>query len=94
MKSSISKIGILFVAVILLSSADMFGQNRDNSKSKERPTFEQLLEKMDENDDGKLSLKEVKGPLADHFDQIDANEDGFITEEEFSKAPKPKGKKH
>lgn len=94
MKSKISKIGILFVAVILLSATNMYGQNRDNGKPKERPTFEQLLEKMDENDDGRLSLKEVKGPLADHFDQIDANEDGFITEEEFSKAPKPKGEKH
>jgi len=94
MKSNISKIGTLFVAVILLSATNMYGQNSENGKPKERPTFEQLLEKMDENDDGKLSLKEVKGPLADHFDQIDTNEDGFITEEEFSKAPKPKGKKH
>ena len=45
---------------------------------------------MDANEDGKLSKKEVKGPIKDDFDTIDADEDGFITEEELKKAPKPK----
>ena len=42
------------------------------------------------NEDGKLSKEEVKGPLKDHFDTVDADEDGFITEEELENAPKPK----
>ncbi|WP_422107996.1 hypothetical protein [Winogradskyella sp.] len=48
------------------------------------------MEKLDEDKDGQLSKKEVKGPLKDHFDKVDLDEDGFITEEEFEKAPKPK----
>jgi len=47
---------------------------------------------MDANEDGKLSEEELKGPLKDNFDKIDTDEDGFITEEEFDKAPKPKGR--
>ncbi len=45
---------------------------------------------MDTNDDGKLSKKEVKGPLKNNFLKVDTDEDGFITEEEMKKAPKPK----
>ena len=45
---------------------------------------------MDSGKDGKLSVAEVKGPLKERFADIDTNEDGFITEEEFEKAPKPK----
>lgn len=93
MKKSISKIGILFITVFLFSVANMKGQNREGGKQKEKPSFEQLLEKMDQNEDGKLSEKEVKGPLKDQFDDIDTNEDGYISETEFDKAPKPEGKK-
>ena len=38
---------------------------------------------MDANEDGKLSKKEVKGPLKKDFDKIDSNEDGFITKKEL-----------
>ena len=60
---------------------------------KERPTFSQLVEKMDTNKVGKISESEVKGPLKDNFSVIDTDEDGFISEEEFNNAPKPKRKK-
>jgi Ca2+-binding EF-hand superfamily protein len=44
---------------------------------------------MDANGDGKLSKKEVKGPLQRDFAKVDTNEDGFITEKELENAPKP-----
>ncbi len=70
-----------------------FGQSGGRPDRKEPPTFKELLEKMDANEDGKLSKKEVKGPLKVDFAKADADEDGFITEEEFKKALKPKGRK-
>lgn len=38
---------------------------------------------MDTNDDRKLSKDKVKGPLNEDFSKIDADEDGFITEDEL-----------
>ncbi|WP_397447931.1 hypothetical protein [Polaribacter sp. R77954] len=52
--------------------------------------MKQLLKDLDTNEDGKLSLKEVKGPLKKDFKKIDTNEDGFLSKEELAKAPKPK----
>ena len=47
---------------------------------------------MDKNEDGKLSLDEIKGPLKEDFSKVDTDEDGFITEDEFKKAPKAERK--
>ena len=72
-----------------------FGNDR-NSKGtggrQSRPTVKQLMKMMDVNEDGKLSKKEVKGPLEKDFAKIDTNEDGFITKKELEKAPKPRGR--
>ncbi len=61
-----------------------------NENFKKPPSFSQLLEDMDANNDGKLSEQEIKGPLKNDFSTVDKNEDGFITEEEFKNAPKPR----
>lgn len=68
-----------------------FAQNRQEQPRK-RPSFEQLLKDLDSNGDGKLSKKEIKGPLKDNFDKIDTNKDGFLTEDELKKAPRPERK--
>lgn len=52
-------------------------------------TFEQLLEEMDSGKDDKLSAAEVKGHLKEIFPEIYANEDRYITKEEFENASKP-----
>lgn len=63
-----------------------------NGERKGPPTIEQLFKDFDANEDGKLTQKEVKGPLKKNFVKIDLNEDGFLTEEELKKAPKPERK--
>ncbi|WP_158837911.1 EF-hand domain-containing protein [Polaribacter sp. L3A8] len=89
MKNSTNKI----LAVIIVSlgvSASSFAQ-ADNSDDKPKgpPTFKQLLKEFDANEDGKISQKEVKGPLAKDFKKVDTDEDGFISEKELKDAPKP-----
>ena len=54
-----------------------------------RPNIDQLFEQMDANNDGKLSIKEVKGPLAQNFSKVDVNDDGYLTKEELKNAPRP-----
>lgn len=87
------KKGILAFVFIVGSVIFSTTQAQQEKERKDPPTFAQLLEKMDSNEDGKLSEKEIKGPLKKAFDKVDTNEDGFITEEEFKKAPKPDGRK-
>ena len=82
-------IGVLFMCFVISTTQ---AQSR-GKKPEKRPTFSQLLEKMDGNEDGKLSEAEVKGPLKENFSSIDKDEDGFVTEEELKARPKPKRKK-
>lgn len=91
MKSSKFKTVVLVFGVMMISNSAL-GQSQDRKEKKEPPTFSQLIKEMDKNEDGKLSEKEIKGPLKENFAKIDLDEDGFITEEEFKKAPKPKRK--
>lgn len=93
MKNSTLKLVISIGAIGILTSCNLKAQQRDrNSDEREPPTFEKLLKKMDKDEDGKLSKAEVKGPLKNDFDKVDLNEDGYINEEEFKKAPRPKRK--
>ena len=92
MKLKTLKTGILFATLILFGSIQMSAQS-DRRQGRKPPSFDQLLKKMDENEDGKLSEKEIKGPLKDHFNSVDTDEDGFISREEFDKAEKPKRRK-
>jgi len=64
------------------------GQSDQRQRPQERPSIDELFEQMDADEDGKLSIKEVKGPLKDDFSKIDTNEDGYLTKEELENAPK------
>lgn len=72
------------------SKSDNRPDNRPNKPRGERPTFSDLIAKMDQNKDGKLSESEVEGPLKNDFSKIDINNDGFITADEFKNAPTPR----
>tara|TARA_R110002096_G_scaffold435414_1_gene660676 strand:- start:390 stop:674 length:285 start_codon:yes stop_codon:yes gene_type:complete len=89
---NVVKTVVLVFGMTLFMSTSSFGQSDNRPERKEPPTFKELLEKMDANEDGKLSKKEIKGPLKSDFAKVDTDEDGFISEKEFEKAPKPKRK--
>lgn len=91
MKHSTLKLAISAGVIGILTSCNLKAQQRErNADRREPPSFEELLEKMDKDEDGKLSKAEIKGPLKNDFNKVDLNEDGYINEEEFKKAPKPK----
>jgi Ca2+-binding EF-hand superfamily protein len=83
-----SLLTITFFAFGVLS---LFGQeNREDQKRQGPPSIKKIFKDLDKNEDGKISLKEAKGPLKQDFKKIDTNKDGFISKEELKKAPKPK----
>lgn len=90
MKNNTLKTALLVFGTMLFFLNSVLGQSQNRQERKELPTFEELIEEMDSNEDGKLSKDEIKGRLKKDFDRIDTDEDGFITEKEFEKAPKPK----
>lgn len=63
----------------------------DGNEKKTPPKFEELLSQMDSNKDGMLARAEVKGPLSNNFDKIDADHNGLITAAEMKAASKPQG---
>ena len=89
MKNKTIKTAVLVFGATLFFANSSFGQPQ-NRQEKSPPTFKELLEKMDADEDGKLSKDEIKGPLKKDFDKVDTDEDGFISAEEFAEAPKPK----
>ena len=66
-----------------LAELEAAGQERAGDRAA------RMLERMDANDDGKLSADEMKSPRRDParmFDRIDADGSGGISEEEFQEA--------
>lgn len=90
MKNNSLKFGILVSSFFLLTSCNVFCQSDERRQNQEPPSVKQIFADLDEDEDGLLSKKEVKGPLKRDFDKIDTDEDGFISKEELEKAPKPK----
>lgn len=89
MKNDTFKTLLMAFGITLFFSTSSFAQSQNRQERKEPPTFEELVEEMDANEDGKLSKGEINGRLKKDFEKIDADEDGFITAEEFERAPKP-----
>jgi|TARA_B110000902_G_C14010501_1_gene476272 Ca2+-binding EF-hand superfamily protein len=88
MKKLVNKfIGIL--GFLLLSATAISAQGKEQGKRQKPPSIQQIFKDLDSNEDGKISLKEVKGRLKKDFKKIDINEDGFITKKELKNAPKP-----
>ena len=50
------------------------------------PDPQQLITRMDRNDDGKIAKDEAQGQMVQRFDQMDGNDDGFVTTEEIQAA--------
>ncbi|MGB5434831.1 MAG: EF-hand domain-containing protein [Maribacter sp.] len=91
MKTKAILLSITATTLFAISSNAQQSSNRQNKQ--EPPTVDEIFKQMDKDEDGKLSKKEIKGPLKDDFTKIDTDEDGFLSKEEVENAPKPKGRK-
>ena len=60
------------------------GQDRDQS----RPEDGGFAARLDQDGDGQVSEREFDGP-AEHFTEIDANGDGYLSEDEAPSGPPP-----
>lgn len=75
-------------ASIVLASASTYafaakdGGKRDGHRH--GPSIERILERLDTNKDGGISLEEVKTAREEMFAKVDANSDSSLTEEEFN----------
>ena len=79
------------LALVFIALAN-FAQAQQQER-RQPPSPDVIMEQMDTNKDGKLERVEIRGPLKEDFDRVDANRDGFITREELQNAPRPKGQK-
>ena len=91
MKAKTIILGVALSAILVFSCKDNKSNNRQRNQGP--PSTDQIFKQLDENEDEKLSEKEVKGPLKEMFSKIDTNEDGFLSNEEVEKAPKPQGQR-
>ena len=85
-KTGAVTLGFLFLGTFVSA------QSTQDRKGGQKMTTAELMEKMDTDKDGKLSEKEVKGPLKENFAKIDTDKDGFLSSKELEKAPKPEGR--
>lgn len=93
MKTKGLKLATIALTLGLFTSCNMNAQNSGGGRqAQEPPTVAEIFKQMDKDEDGKLSKKEIKGPLKNDFAKIDSNEDGFLSKEELEKAPKPSRK--
>ncbi len=88
----------LCVLVGLSASASWAAEPTDMDKMpatsagmKQPPTTLELFNKIDKDQDGKLSKDEAKvlPAVAERFDELDKNKDGYLSLDEFTYAIKP-----
>lgn len=60
-------------------------RGRPGNGSRTRPEPAQMIKRMDDDGDGKLSREEADGGMAQRFESLDSDEDGFVTEAELKK---------
>ncbi len=89
------------VTALQQSLRQLFGQNAPPAEMIDN-FVEKVMKDLDANGDGKIARSEAKGRLADAFDMVDTNKDGFLDRPELRaffqrtgflpKGPPPEGK--
>lgn len=75
----------LSVATSALSQPPGGGRGPGGPRAGGPPRGAEMLQRLDKNEDGKLSKDEVPERLWDRLSRLDANEDGMVTKDELAK---------
>jgi Ca2+-binding EF-hand superfamily protein len=73
-----------FAGTLLALSPAVMAQDAPPASS--GPTVEQIFQFLDADQDGFLQKSEAQGPLAEHFDVIDADKDSKVSPDEVRAA--------
>jgi EF hand len=73
-----------FAGTLLALSSAAIAQDAPPAPS--GPTVEQIFQFLDADQDGFLQKGEAQGPLAEHFDMIDADKDSKVSPDEVRAA--------
>ncbi|MDZ8118321.1 EF-hand domain-containing protein [Pontiella agarivorans] len=80
----------LIIAAVFAAGAAL-AQQQGGQERREPPTAEQLIARLDKDNDGKISKTEFDGP-SEHFTQFDANGDGYLSSNELPSGPPSTGR--
>jgi Ca2+-binding EF-hand superfamily protein len=58
-------------------------------KQRQKERLDAIVKDLDKDHDGKISMSEARGLLADEFDQLDKNKDGYLDRQELESAFTP-----
>lgn len=80
-----------FVVFLLCVFSFSIGLSQEGKveEPSQKKALQDMLAKMDENKDGKLTLGEAKGTLLLNFTTLDINKDGVLTKEDLEKFDLP-----
>lgn len=80
----------------VLSQAELLARIKENQAKRAEKYVAHMIERHDENGDGMLSMDEMKSRnKGKMFSRMDANDDGFVSKEEFDEArARHKHRKH
>lgn len=79
------KTKILFT--LLLAAGTTMAQQQ-GGQSRQAPSAQDLINRLDKDKDGKISQSEFDGP-SEHFSQFDTNGDGYLSADEIPSGPPP-----
>ena len=84
MKKLLNIIGLIVVSSMITNAAPT-ENDKTNNVPPPKLNINQVFEKLDTNNDGKISKDEARGRIKENFDKIDADKDGFVSKEEAKK---------
>jgi Ca2+-binding EF-hand superfamily protein len=90
MKKSVLIVSACF-AVFSLTANELSLSNLNRVKV---PRAQKIMNKMDKDNDGRISKQEAKGRLKKQFGKFDTNNDGFLTPDELKHNQKIKRKRN
>ena len=89
------KLAAVFTFLFLFVNGSVYAQSESNKDQRKQASVEEVFEKRDKNEDGKLEKSELIGLISNDFEKFDTDDDGFISKKELadSDALSSKGKR-